>query len=759
MTKRNCIRLFFILSLIIIDSSRSYAQNPEIENLIKQSKSGKEDTSKIFIYQQISIDLLYIEPHRARFYAEKALHLSGKFKHIKYTASSLNIIAQSYLEENEDVLAIDFYKKSIPYFETLNDFQGLALVYNDLGLIFYKQGQYLFAIESYNKAISYFDQSNDRMGASDAFVNLGVVAMKQGDFQNSIESFIKALKIKEELQDNEGIARAKGNLANLYRDQNNYDRALVYYFQSLELFQVLEDKYGEGSTLTNIGIAYKNQKKYKEALSYHQQSLDIFIELNSKLGMGSCYSNLGSVYNDQMNFELSLENNKKALKIFKELENKEAMCGRYIEIGSVLTKMASYEQAYFNLQEGLNIAKEIGNKGRELESYNYLYEYYLALKNYKTSLEYYKVYSEVKDSVFNIEKSQQLAEIQTKYEIDKKEQENEILRKDQAVKNALISKKSFENNVLISGVLVFLIFTGYFYFHNVQKKKINALLSQQNDEINIKQAEIIKINADLQKSQSQLYKVNKSLQKLNIGLESLVKERTAALQQINEELDTFLYQSSHALRRPIVTVMGLLQIARMEKNKKCLEDIYSKIDNTANRMDLMLRKLVMVSEINFSKNEVEFVNFEVIINEIWASLSSTLNCGNMNLLIKAEENLNYMADRKLIYMMLENIIENSIMYHIEENNHVPFLEISIKSKPTTVNIDICDNGIGIPEQAIGKVFEMFTVANDAGKGFGLGLYIVKKSVQKLKGTISVETAAEKNTIFKISLPKQNVSIG
>ncbi len=441
------------------------------------------------------------------------------------------------------------------------------------------------------------------------------------------------------------------------------------------------------------------------------------------------------------------------------MENKEAVCGRYIQIGSVLTKMAQYEKAYPNLMEGLNKSKEIVSKGRELESYKYLYEYFLSIKNYKTSLEYYKLFAEVKDSVFNIEKSQQLAEIHAKYEIDKKDQENELLRKDQAVKNALIGKKSFENNVLISGVLVFLIFTGYFYFHNVQKKKVNSLLSQRNEEINIKQEEIIKINADLQKSQSQLYKVNKSLHKLNIGFESLVKERTAALQQINEELDTFLYQSSHALRRPIVTIMGLLQIARMEKNNKSLHDIYSKIDNTAIRMDLMLRKLVMVSEINFSKNEPEYIDFEIILGEIWSSLSSTLNSGSMKLILNIEQDVNYVADRKMVFMMLENIFENSILYHIESVNNSPYLEISIISKTTNIIIEVKDNGIGIPEQAIGKVFEMFTVANDTGKGFGLGLYIVKKSIQKLRGTISVKSKPVDCTIFQISLPKQNVSIG
>jgi tetratricopeptide (TPR) repeat protein len=118
--------------------------------------------------------------------------------------------------------------------------------------------------------------------------------------------------------------------------------------------------------------------------------LEIFEFLNSKFGMASCYSSLGSFYSEQNDFEASLENNRKALKIFEDLENIDAVASTLSEIGIVLTKMGHYEDAYHNLTESLKIAIEIGFNVRELDSYQGLYEYYEATRNYKTSLEYYK---------------------------------------------------------------------------------------------------------------------------------------------------------------------------------------------------------------------------------------------------------------------------------------------------------------------------------------------------------------------------------
>src|SRR5690606_9747079 len=202
--------------------------------------------------------------------------------------------------------------------------------------------------------------------------------------------------------------------------------------------------------------------------------------LNYKTGMALSLSNLGIVYEDQNQLEKALEHFTEALELFRETGNKSFVAARLIDIGEVQTKLGNFNRAFSNLTEGLEISKEIKDAERELYSYKALFEYYEITKNYNQSLETYKKYSNLKDSVFNIQKSEQITEIQTRYETEKKEQENELLRKESAIREETISRKEVQNRMLLIGILFILSFAGYFYVVYKQKQKTNHLLRKQN---------------------------------------------------------------------------------------------------------------------------------------------------------------------------------------------------------------------------------------------------------------------------------------
>jgi signal transduction histidine kinase len=279
-------------------------------------------------------------------------------------------------------------------------------------------------------------------------------------------------------------------------------------------------------------------------------------------------------------------------------------------------------------------------------------------------------------------------------------------------------------------------------------------LSQQNEEINQKQKEIISANQSLQLSEQQLHKANQELQTVNARLESTVKKRTSELQRTNHELDTFLYQSSHALRRPIVHVKGLVQLARIEPDQDEVEGLYDKLDDTATRMDLMLKKLVMASEIYVTEPEVETIYFEDIIKEVWDSLTDTLKVQTVKLDYTIPDDIQFKADRKLIKIMFLNLLENAIFYNEATKRKKAVVTISLASNPKSLDIKVNDNGIGISEEAIASIFDLFAVGTDKTKGYGLGLYIVKKAVEKLQGVITVSSKRNEYTTFHITLPKE-----
>ena len=216
-------------------------------------------------------------------------------------------------------------------------------------------------------------------------------------------------------------------------------------------------------------------------------------------------------------------------------------------------------------------------------------------------------------------------------------------------------------------------------------------------------------------------------------------------------MDTFLYQSSHALRRPIVNILGLVQIARIEPNPENVPHIYEKIEDTSTRMDLMLKKLVMVSEINLAKPEREAIDFNQLISESIAVLSPNLLYKNLIIEKKISVNQDFYSDYRLLSIILQNLVENSIAFFCEGNNCKSVIRINISSIENGIELDVFDNGIGIPAEVISNVCDMFMIATNRSKGYGLGLYIVKKAVDKLKGKIFIDSKENEYTSVKIQI--------
>ncbi len=741
--------------MLLLCAYGTLAQNKSLDSLQQILRSSKADTSRINVLNKIANRLYkdYAPAKEVLKFSERALKLSEALNFKKGIARSSDITGRAYDDAYESEKALVHLLRAIKVYEELGGLErSLADVNIVAAVIYINQGRYQTSYSYLNDALKIYDEIDDKVGSGYALSNLGLIFRHQGNYNKSIEYYIRSLTMREASKDLVGMANIYGNLGNLYYSQGNRAIALDYQLKAKALAEKLNNKPMLANIYNNIGILFQEDQKYDEAIEQHEKALAIFEELGSKMSMASSLSNIGALYNDQGKFEESLESTQLALEIFQEIGNNATAAINFLEIGSILTKLNRFSEAYENITQGNKLALLVGNKDVELKGYDALYRYYEAIKDYKLSFENFKKYAALKDSLFNIEKSEQIGEIQTKYETDKKESENELLRQEQIAKNAVIDSKSFQNNLLIACVLFFVLFSGYYYINSRQKQKINKLLNAQNEEINQKQEEIITINASLQKSQDQVYKANEKLQLLNAGLEDVVKQRTSALQRINEELDTFLYQSSHALRRPIVSVMGLIQIARLESNQLNVSNIYDKIDKTASRMDLMLRKLVMASEINFAQEMLEPVDFEIILAELWSSLRASNDTGKMKFKLKVDKGIHYNADRKLVSIMLENIIENAITFHLETPQRKPLLEVQVKAENETIQILIHDNGRGIPEESLPKVFDMFTVANDAAKGFGLGLYISKKAIEKLGGTIKIASKRGEFTSIGISLP-------
>ncbi len=735
--------LFIILTLPLYFIYVQGKADPYAVDSLKQLlNQARRDDRRVDLLNEIANQYLKTDIDHSFYYAKQALNLANRTNLRRGIAYSSFILGVATEKTNSDS-SIYFYNQALNYYQQINDQYNVANSYNSLGLLYKDIGQYQQALEHFLLALQII-KDKEQLGV--LYNNIGVVYRRSGSYEKAIEYFINSLNIREEIKDKNGVAITSGNLGNIYLNQKQYEKAIEYYKRAKTLFEESNNKLYEAHALQNIGIINTHIKKFDAAVESFDKALQIYSEVNYEIGSAVTLINKARIFSETQNFTEAITNNLHAIEILKKYNSKEYMTSAYIEVGTAYFKDGNINVAKEFLFSGLSLAQEIGNKQKESEAYEGIYKYYEAQSEFKHAFDYYKQFTLIKDSLFNEDVSKRMSAILSSAEIEKREKEKDLLQE-------RIRRKELENKALVGGTIFLILFAAYFFNTTQQKKKTNRLLSAQNEEINQKQGQIISINESLQKSQRQLFRLNDKLQKMNAGLETTVKERTYELQKSHEELDTFLYQSSHALRRPIVNIMGLVQIARIEPEFATVPNIYDKIEDTASRMDLMLKKLVMVSEINLSDQSVEVIDFEEIVSEAITTLGPELLFKKIEINKILAVNGCFKSDRRLFLIIIQNLMENAINFFTDVDNRKSFIDLSVVETNENIELIVHDNGIGIPFELQTQVFDMFYVATTRSKGYGLGLYIVKKAVEKLKGQIQIDSKENEFTKVIISIPR------
>jgi len=231
-----------------------------------------------------------------------------------------------------------------------------------------------------------------------------------------------------------------------------------------------------------------------------------------------------------------------------------------------------------------------------------------------------------------------------------------------------------------------------------------------------------------------------------------ITARNMALAKINTELDRFVYSTSHDLRAPLASTIGLVNIAKMESSAEVKDEYIDLIEGCMNKMDSFINDIIDFSRNKNAEIKNVMFNLKELISEIFANLQYLDHASALKTEIKMVGPDIISGDLLRVKMILSNLITNAILY---SKDIEPTVKVSVNTSNSPIEITIEDNGIGISEVEQAKVFEMFYRANDKSKGSGLGLYIVKETVEKLGGKINMQSTLGVGTIFKISIPNIN----
>jgi PAS domain S-box-containing protein len=247
----------------------------------------------------------------------------------------------------------------------------------------------------------------------------------------------------------------------------------------------------------------------------------------------------------------------------------------------------------------------------------------------------------------------------------------------------------------------------------------------------------------------------KKAEQENKHLHQRLLEKNEDLVKINAELDRFVYSASHDLRAPISSLLGLIEIARLEKDTDSILQLLELQKKSLMRMDQFIQDIVDHSRNTRLQIAAEPVDFERVVGNILEHLQFMEKFNRIRKKISIKQDRVFYTSSTRVEIILNNLFSNAIKY-ADLNKEDPYLQVSIELSQNHAEIRISDNGEGITEEALPKIFNMFYRASENGSGSGLGLYIVMEAVQKLQGTINVKSEHGKGTEFVVTIPSMAV---
>ncbi len=285
----------------------------------------------------------------------------------------------------------------------------------------------------------------------------------------------------------------------------------------------------------------------------------------------------------------------------------------------------------------------------------------------------------------------------------------------------------------------------------VEIQKQNEAISKQNEKLQNQNREIIQQRNNFEQQKILLEITRNELFSLNQSLEEKVNERTKKLAKANLALDRFVYSASHELVAPLKSIKGLLHVMNRdpeESNRKYYESLLS---DSVDKLEHLVLNLLDFSRNQKSRIEIENFNLSGMIEDIFSQ--HAFHSNNVKLINLIGNDVEVATDQKRIKIILNNLISNAIKYQ-DYNKTANYVEVSHVLNGKYHIIKISDNGEGIDQEYVPRLFEMYFRGSTKSQGSGLGLYISKEIAKKIMAEISVSSNAGIGSEFTLKIPKE-----
>ncbi len=684
-----------------------FSQTDSLQKLYNEQKGLKKVITGLELCEHLEEN-----PEKYLSFSKELLKIIQKTdKNSLYHAKVLKSVSDAYyyadsLNSSNDYLlkAIELAKKISP--EPL-DFLGET--YNDLGLNYLDSGDRTRAYDFLLKANKYLTYSKDLIIKADAKSNLATFYHSGGQFENATKLFIEVYNLDKQSGNKTKQSSSLNSIGRVYVDWGKYDSGLKYYFQSLGLLDTFKEKASYAIRCNNIGMVYQLKHDHKNAIFWIEKALYIELKEGIKPKLAIRYFNLATSYSALKEFKKSLNYYLESEKIFSTLGLNKELSKVNAGIGQLMMLQGKRNKAFQYFKKSLEKAQIAGTLPEKSNIYKLMYDYYKSVNQYQNALNYYDLYVNAKDSIFNLNASKQVEELEIQYQTAQKELEINRLESENRIKLKELKFRKRERNIATIGFILISIFLAVLYRLFRLLKKQKAVLAVQNTELD-----------KLNNIQNQIF--------------SIISHDFRSI--------TASYKSSAKI------IEHYLKKNQPEK----LIPIASEISKNSNNLSSMLENLLQWALIRRKGIEPDKsrLNLNNEIDEILGILNDAIKSKNNKVKTNIKTEYVY-ADPQSMKIILLNLLSNANKF--TENG---IITLESDSKENMTELKISDIGIGMTIETINKLFdfgkEKIKMGTAGEKGTGLGLLLVKEYVESNNGIIEVTSESGKGTIFCITLP-------
>jgi signal transduction histidine kinase len=640
-------------------------------------------------------------------YANIALDKSRKLGNLKDVFDAQRLIGFIYEDNALPDKYIAAYEEAANIAQSLPD-SFKTTIYNDLAIVHRKNGNYRVAFSYYEKVLGIAERINDYEMIGSTYHGLGNLHRETAIYDKAISYYLKSLEISMKMQSVRNIIVSHLDIAETYLKAKDYDKALIHIEKAYPLAvsqRASAPKEEEpNAQLANVLRCYGQilfeRGDTEGALKKYQESLTIYKAIDSKAYIARSLMLIADVHFKKQEFKEVASTYKECVQYeshFLELDQAEL----HYKIGLLYRQQNRHEDAEIEFLKSLKIAEKHGNTAIAQRGNYQMFLLYFDKHENVRALNYLNTANALNDSLFNTDKTRRTAEMELKFDTEKRENEINTLRARETRFLLIVSIAAFLMIVLFLGFLV-----------QMRGRSFSAM-KMKNDEI------------------QQQYK---------------------RLEESNEILSQFAYVAAHDLKEPLRSIgsyVGLIQMKYAKDLPPDAKDYMQFVNSGVKRMYSLLTDLLDFSQVISQQPGAEVIRPDEVLEDVKANLRNAIESKNAQV-ICANDLPSIRMNRLHLLQLFQNLIGNALKF----TTTMPVVTIAGREENGHVILTIQDNGIGINKEYGNKVFVLFQQLNkkDKFEGTGIGLTICKNIVEKYNGRIWFDSEENIGTKFYISIP-------